>query len=111
MIRYVLIGIIVTILVAVHFRHMFVTRAFPSDTIRRVLHHIIKQSDAISSISSPHLALIQSRECQASLQTLVHLTGCANTLNTICGIDTETLQNILYHQETSIERSLKDQSA
>lgn len=102
LIVYILIGIVISISFIVKYKHLFITSAYPSDTIRRVMHAILSQSNTISSISSPTAALIQSRECQSSLNTLITLTGGSKTLSTITGVDAETLQNILYYQEKRI---------
>lgn len=99
---YIFIGILLSITFVVRYKHLFITSVYPSDTIRRVMHAILSQSDTTSSISSPTAALIQSRECQSSLNTLITLTGGSKALSTITGVDTETLQNILYYQEKRI---------
>ena len=108
MIRYLLLGMIIMALILYNLRHLFITQVFPSDTIRRVIDSIIQQSEYISTVQSPEIALMQSRECQASLYTLIRLVGGGqHTVDIICGIDTERLQNILYFQEKEIQAYLK----
>jgi phosphomevalonate kinase len=102
MIWSILFGIVIAVCFVMKYRHLFITSAFPTDTIRRILHNIMIQSETISNISTPETALIQSRECQSSLNTLIALTGGTQTINAITGVDTETLQNILCYQEKQI---------
>jgi hypothetical protein len=90
-------------------RTTFTTRVFPSDTIRRVVDSILQQSEYISTMKSPEVALIQSRECQASLHTLIQLVGGGqHSVDIICGIDTERLQNILYFQQKQIQEYINE---
>lgn len=103
-----LLGMIIMGIVIFRLRDMFITRVFPSDTIHRIVDSILRQSEYISTVQSPHLALIQSRECQASLQTLICLVGGGqSTIDAICEIDTEHLQNILHFQEKQIHNYLQ----
>jgi len=89
-------------------RDLFITRVLPSDTIQRIVDSILQQSEYISTVQSPQIALIQSRECQASLQTLICVVGGGqSTIDTICEIDTERLQNILHFQEKQIQSYLQ----
>jgi hypothetical protein len=76
--------------------------SFPIDTIERVLHSILKRMDSVTSLNSPRLALIQIRDCQSSLQTLIQLVGDESSLDVLCGIDVERIQNILYFQEVQM---------
>lgn len=104
MFRSIILGMVLMALILYQFRSLFVTRTFPTDTIQRVVDGILHQSEYISTLHSPHVALIQSRECQASLHTLIHLVGGGQaTIDTICGINTERLQNILHVQEKQIQ--------
>ena len=108
MIRSFLLGMIIMALLIYSMRTIFTTRVFPSDTIQRVIDSILQQSEYISTVQSPEVALIQSRECQASLYTLIQLVGGGtHTVDIICGIDTERLQNILYFQQKQIQEYLK----
>jgi hypothetical protein len=110
MFRSVLVGMILMALIIYHLRSLFVTRIFPTDTIQSVVDAILRQSEYISTVQSPQIALIQSRECQASLHTLIRLVGGGqSTIDTICGIDTERLQNILHFQEKQIQIYLTHQ--
>ena len=107
----IIIGMILTIVLAYGFQY-WVQRppTLPVATIQRLVYSILKQSECISSLQSPHLALIQSRECQASLYTLIHLIeGGTASLDSICGIDTGALQNILYFQEKQIQDFIQNQ--
>ena len=102
MILPLLFGILLSVIFIMKYKHLFIVSAFPSDTIRRVMYSILQQSETISTITSPTTALLQSRECQSALNTLVALTGGTKALSTITGVNTETLQNILYYQEKQI---------
>jgi hypothetical protein len=103
MFRSMVFGMFIMALVLYHIRSLFITQVFPTETIQRIMDAILQQSEYISTVQSPHLALLQSRECQASLQTLIHLVGGGqSTIDTLCGIDTERLQNILHFQEKQI---------
>ena len=105
--------VIVVLVMAMLFyraRHPFITRVFPTDTIQRVVDSILQQSEYISTVQSPHIAMIQSRECQAALYTVISLVGGQSAIDTICGIDTERLQNILYFQEKQIYVYLQNMS-
>jgi len=103
MVMSVVAGMVIMTLIIYRVRHLFTTRVFPTDTIQRIVNSILQQSEYISTVQSPHIAIIQSRECQASLHTLISLVGGGqSTIDTICGIDTERLQNILYFQEKQI---------
>ena len=103
-----LLGMIIMALILYSVRHCFITQVFPSDTIQRVVSSIIQQSEYIATVQSPEVALVQSRECQASLYTLIRLVGGGqHTVDIICGIDTERLQNILYFQEKQIHAYLQ----
>jgi hypothetical protein len=105
-----IIGIILMVLFISRFYFMAQrSHALPVATIQRITHSILKQSEMISSLQSPQLALIQSRECQASLYTLIHLVeGGPETLDVICGIDIIALQNILYFQEKRIREFIQN---
>jgi hypothetical protein len=85
------------------FRGFFFVRVYPAETIQRIMDSIVQQSEYISTIQNPQIALIHSRECQASLATLLRVVGGGQaTIDGICGIDTEHLQNVLYFQEKQI---------
>ena len=82
-------------------------RVFPAATIQRIVESIVQQSEYIATMDSPQHALIHSRECQASLATLLRLVGGSGpTVDAICAIDTRHLQNILYFQEKQIRAFL-----
>lgn len=105
----VVIGLLLVVFVVCRFYRCFQRiQTLPVDTIKRMVHSILRQSELISSLQSPELALIQSRECQASLYTLVHLFTLA-TIDSVCGIDTVALQNILYFQESQIREFIQNQ--
>ena len=83
---------------------------FTTSAIERSMDSILQQSDYIASLSSPTIALIQSRECQASLYTLINvIDGGQSTIDYICGIDTERLKNILSFQEKQIRDHLYEE--
>ena len=104
MLASVFFGMFIMAVTLYHLRSLFITRVFPTDTIHRVVDGILQQSEYISTVQSPQIALIQSRECQASLHTLIRLVfGGQATIDTICGIDSERLQNILHFQEKQIQ--------
>ena len=106
----VIFATVVMTVIFYHLRGLFVTRVFPTETIQRILASILEQSEYISTVQSPHIALIQSRECQASLYTLIQLVGGGQaTIDAICGIDSERLQNILHFQEKQIHLFLAPQ--
>jgi hypothetical protein len=110
MILSVIVGMLLMALLVHRYLYMLRPRAFPVNTIKRIVHSILKQSETISSLQSPQIALVQSRECQASLYTLIHLIeGGTTTLDSICGIDTVGLQNILYFQEKQIRDFIQNQ--
>jgi hypothetical protein len=112
MLRCVILGMVLMALVIYQLRSVFMVRVFPSETIQRIVESLLRQSEYISTIHSPQLALIQSRECQASLYTLIHLVGGGQTtVDALCGIDTERLQNILYFQEKQIQEYLQRQTS
>jgi hypothetical protein len=90
--------------------HVSSRPSFPTDTIQRVLYSILKRMDSVTSMTSPDLALIQIRECQSSLQTLIQLVGGESSLDILCGINVERIQNILYFQETQLQEISSDQS-
>lgn len=86
-------------------------RRFPTDTADRVLRAIVERADTISAMRSPSHALLSSRECQASLDTLLSLAGKERSeIDRLSGIDTEHLQNILAEQERQIRTSLHAQT-
>jgi hypothetical protein len=101
------IGMIMMAVLIYIFRGLFLLRVYPPETIQRIMDSIVQQSEYISTIQSPQIALIHSRECQASLATLLRLVGAQSTVDSICGIDTEHLQNILYFQEKQIHSYLQ----
>ena len=95
--------LLITTLVLCRVYDVFNPRIYPTDTIQRIVDSILRQSEYISSLQSPHIAIIQCRECQASLATLISvIRGGRSTIDVACGIDTERLQNILYFQEKQI---------
>jgi hypothetical protein len=79
------------------------------DTIQRVLYSILNRMDTITALNSTQLAVIQIKQCQASLQTLTQLVGGESSLNTLCGINVERLQNILYFQEIQLQEVSTEQ--
>ena len=107
MIVSIFIGMFMMAVVLYTFRDLFLIRVYPTETIQRTLDSIVQQSEYISTIKSPQIALIHSRECQASLATLLRLVGGQAMVDNICGIDTEHLQNILYFQEKQIHSYLQ----
>lgn len=110
MLSSVFLGMLLMAVLVYYFSEAWITHVFPTETIRRVLHRIMEQSEAISTTHAPRIALIQSRECQASLETLIRLvSGGSSTLDALCGIETEKLQNILHDQERQILAVLSSQ--
>lgn len=97
-----LIGVALTLVVVYSFRHTLFTCTLPDLTIQRVVDQILEQSETIAQIQSPRVAYIQSRECQARLQILIDIVGGQTILDSLCGINTARLQNILHTQETQI---------
>lgn len=99
----VVLGMIIMIIIVYNLRHIFITRILPSESINRIVYKIIKDSEEISNIQSPELALLKSVECQSSLDTLIQVVGGGyHTLDTVCHIDSEKLRNILHFQQTTI---------
>jgi hypothetical protein len=102
--------IILILLLYLNMKHYMSVKALSTDTIQRVLHNILKQMDSILVINSPPMALIQIRECQSALQTLIQVVGGETTLETIGGINIEQLQNILYFQEQQVQEFAQDEN-
>ena len=88
---------------------LLTTHTCPEASIERSIDAILQQSNYIASLPSPRTALIQSRECQASLYTLINVVdGGQFTIDYICGIDTDRLKKILSLQEKQIRKHLHD---
>ena len=104
MLRSAVLGLLLLLLAQSQLRPLFAL--VDRTPIRRVLLAIIARADRIPSLSSPHQALIHSRECQAALATLFQLLGGeAPTVDLLCGLNTSKLQNILSHQEREIRNT------
>ena len=88
-------------------RHMFIpTKLRDRGCIERVVKMILAKSEVVSDTRDAHIALIRSRECQTALEILIILVGGHHVVNSVCGIDVENLQNILYYQEKQIRANI-----
>ena len=107
----VILGMILMLIIIYNLRHLFVTRILPSESINRIMYKIIKDSEEISNIQSPELALLKSIECQAALDTLIQVIGGGyHTIDNVCNIDSEKLRNILHFQQTTIMRYIRQET-
>ena len=105
MITLIFIGMLIMAVIIYQLRDILVTRV---ETIQCIMDSIVQKSEYISNMHSPQIALLHSRECQASLATLLRMVGGGYaTVDNICGVDTEHLQNILHFQEKQIHSYLK----
>lgn len=74
-------------------------RKFPRNTIVNMIHQIIIRSKRIPYITDPTIAMIESRELQASLNTIVDMVGGMESLSTVCDLDIEDIRNNMQRQE------------
>ena len=89
-----------------YFQHVASTRCTRRDTIHRIVHTILAQSHVVSTMDDPGRALVLSRECHASLSTLMLLVDM-KTEKVVPYVDFQELQNIIYFQEHQLRVQLE----
>ena len=100
-----LLGVLLTLWILLRYRHMWAHRTLPAENVRRVVRRLVREADEISRTYDPRDAMLRSRACQCALDTLIDAVGggCA-TIDAMCDVDTEALQNLLSQQQEQLRQ-------